>query len=60
MGTKVGNLIFFPPRPGKFGISGDAVNYSGCMKDVVIEGKPVQMTDDRIIGDIGSHVCPTI
>jgi len=30
------------------------------MKEVVIEGKPVEMTADRLIGDIHSHVCPTI
>ena len=47
-------------RPGKFSIRGDQVNYSGCMKEVVIEGKPVEMTADRLIGDIHSHVCPTI
>ena len=50
----------FLQRPGKFSIRGDQVNYSGCMKEVVIEGKPVEMTSDRLIGDIHSHVCPTI
>ena len=57
-------FIFLKPknlfRPGKFSIRGDQVNYSGCMKEVVIEGKPVEMTADRLIGDIHSHVCPTI
>ena len=39
-------------RPGKFSIRGDQVNYSGCMKEVVIEGKPVEITADSLIGDI--------
>jgi len=60
--TDTNNPLFLGghPRPGKFSIRGDQVNYSGCMKEVVIEGKPVEMTSDRLIGDIHSHVCPTI
>jgi laminin alpha 3/5 len=60
--TDTNNPLFLGghPRPGKFSIRGDQVNYSGCMKEVVIEGKPVEMTADRLIGDIHSHVCPTI
>merc|ERR1712027_125266 len=56
--TDTNNPLFLGghPRPGKFSIRGDQVNYSGCMKEVGIEGKPVEMTADRLIGDIHSHV----
>jgi len=60
--TDTNNPIFLGghPRPGKFKLSRDEVSYSGCMKDVVIESNPVEITPDMIVGDIHSHVCPTI
>jgi len=43
-------LIFgFHPRPKREKAkTGD--NYSGCMKDVVIDGQPLEITDEKILG----------
>lgn len=60
--TDTNNPLFLGghPRPGRFSLDINQVNYVGCMKDVVVESNPVDITDDKIFGDIHSHVCPTI
>jgi len=60
--TDTNNPLFIGghPRPRRFGIHKSEASFQGCMKDVVVEGKPTVMTKDRIIGDVHSHVCPTI
>jgi len=60
--TDTNNPLFLGghPRPGRFGLAPGDVNFVGCMKDVVVESNPVAITDDKIFGDIHSHVCPTI
>jgi len=49
-------------RPGRFGNSlrPDQSAYHGCMKDVVIERKRYEFSQNEIFGDISSHICPTI
>ena len=60
--TDTNNPLFLGghPRPGRFSLSPGEVNFVGCMKDVVVESNPVEITNDKIFGDIHSHVCPTI
>jgi len=60
--TDTNNPLFLGghPRPGRFNLEPEQSRYVGCMKDVVVESNPVDITDDKIFGDIHSHVCPTI
>jgi len=46
------------PRPNIPGIT--TASYSGCMKDVVIESKPLVITDEKIFGNILRDICPTV
>jgi laminin alpha 3/5 len=59
--TDTNNPLFLGghPRPSRLGLDTYA-NFVGCMRDIVIEGAPLKMTDDMLSGDIHSHVCPTI
>jgi len=51
-------LIFgFHPRP-KRAKAKASDNYSGCMKDVVFDGQPLEITDEKILGDIQTNICP--
>ena len=36
------------------------VEYVGCVKDIVIEGKQIQVEDRMLRGNMMSHICPTI
>jgi len=60
--TDTNNALFLGGhnRPDRFKLDIKQVNYVGCMKDVVVESNPVDITDDKIIGDIQLDVCPTI
>ena len=43
------------------GLSEDQyVPFMGCMRDVIIEGQPLNIENNMLYGDIHSHVCPTI
>ena len=44
-------------RPGEFGIAGESADFTGCMKDVVIGGKPVVPDVSRAIGDVQLDTC---
>jgi hypothetical protein len=46
------------PRPNIPDIT--TASYSGCMKDVVIDGKPLDITDEKIFGMILRDICPTV
>ncbi len=35
-------------------------NFVGCIREVVIEGVPLEITPAMLRGDVTSHVCPTI
>ncbi len=35
-------------------------DFVGCIKDIVIEGAPLEITQNMLRGDVTSHVCPTI
>ena len=53
-------LIFgFHPRPKGVMMKVKATaSYSGCMKDVVVDGKALKITDEKIFGDIQTNICP--
>ena len=38
----------------------DGADFVGCVRDVVIEGQPLDIGPAMLKGDVMAHVCPTI
>ena len=56
--TNHGLFIGGHPRTDRLtGLRTDT-NYVGCIKNIVIENKPLQVRGEMLKGDIMSHVCP--
>lgn len=58
--TNHGLFIGGHPRPDRLNGLRTSGSFVGCIKDIVIEGKPLNVEPDMLKGDISSHVCPTI
>ena len=58
--TNHGLFIGGHPRPDRLTGKQTTSDYSGCVKNIVIEGNPLEVRPNMLKGDILSHVCPTI
>ena len=57
--TDTNSPLIFGFRPRAKGIKvKDIDTYSGCMKDVVVDGTALKITDEKIFGDIQTNICP--
>lgn len=58
--TSHGLFIGGHPKADRLtGLQTDAT-FTGCVKDIVIEGKELMIDQNMVKGDTMSHVCPTI
>lgn len=48
------------PYPRRLKLGSTYTPYVGCMRDIIIEGKRLNIRSNMLSGDIHSHVCPTI
>ena len=58
--TNHGLFIGGHPRPDRLTGKQSTSEYSGCIKNIVIEGNPLDVQPGMLRGDILSNVCPTI
>ena len=58
--TNHGLFIGGHPRPDRLTGKQSTSDYSGCIKNIVIEGIELDVKPNMLKGDILSHVCPTI
>lgn len=60
--TDTNHGLFIGGHPRRERLTGLQTRQSfvGCVKDIVIEGNPLQVDAKMLRGDILSHVCPTI
>merc|ERR1712038_1371717 len=56
--TNHGLFIGGHPKPGRLEALATNTNYVGCIKNIVIENKPLQVRGEMLKGDIMSHVFP--
>lgn len=59
--TKHGLFIGGHPKPERLtALETNGVDFVGCVKDIVIESKPISVEQRMLRGNIMSHICPTI
>ena len=58
--TNHGLFIGGHPRPDRLTGKQSTSDYSGCIKNIVIEGIELDVKPIMLTGDVLSHVCPTI
>ena len=58
--TNHGLFIGGHPRPERLTGLRSESNYVGCIRNIVIENRPLNVTSSMIKNDVSADVCPTI